>query len=428
MSIRSGPALVKDFIGFQFYLKRFVGFPEGATAPKTHRGDRVERGVLPNGASGNVRRHGRRDEATDRPYDVDLMSDIGKRKQDHIDLCATEDVGFRTKTTLFEHVRLVHDAMPDLHWDDVDTTLSLFGKTLRAPLFIAAMTGGTDEAGRINRELASIANERGYGFGLGSQRAMMKRPESTSSFAIRDVAKDVLLLGNVGVVQAREAGPDALRALVTAVGADALCVHMNPSMELVQPDGDRDFRGGIETMSALVRTLPCPVIAKETGAGLSRGVARRLFGAGVRHVDVSGAGGTSWVAVETKRAASANDEPSRVLGEALWDWGIPTAASVLEVSTVGFETVIATGGVKTGTEVAKAIVLGASAAGVARPVLVALREGGRAGAMAALDRIERELRAVMLLTGAKSLTELRKVRRIVTGELAAWASSADATT
>jgi len=354
------------------------------------------------------------------------MTDIGKRKQDHIELCATEDVGFRAKTPLFENVRLVHDACPDMHWDDVDTTLSIFGKTLRAPLFIAAMTGGTEEAGRINRELASLANERGYGFGLGSQRAMMRRPETTSSFAVRDVAKDVLLLGNVGVVQAREAGEDALRALVAAVGADALCVHMNPSMELVQPDGDRDFRGGVATIGALSRALPFPVVAKETGAGISRGLARRLAAAGVKNVDVSGAGGTSWVAVETKRAASANDEPSRVLGEALWDWGIPTAASVMEVAPVGFDHVIATGGVKTGTEVAKAIALGASAAGIARPVLVALREGGRAGAIAALDRIERELRAVMLLTGSRSLADLRSARRVVTGELAAWASSADA--
>ena len=354
------------------------------------------------------------------------MTDIGQRKQDHIELCATQDVGFREKTTLFEHVRLCHDACPDLAWDEIDTSVSVLGKTLRAPLFIAAMTGGTDEAGRINRELARIADERGYGFGLGSQRAMMKRPDTRGSFAVRDVAPNVLLLGNVGVVQARESGPDVLAKLAHDVGADALCVHMNPSMELVQPDGDRDFRGGIETMARLVRELPLPVVAKETGSGISRDVGRRLFAAGIRHVDVSGAGGTSWVAVETKRAAHAGDESSRVLGEALWDWGIPTAASVTEVAPIGFETVIATGGVKTGLEVAKALALGATAAGVARPVLVALREGGRDGALSALDRIERELRAIMLLTGSRNVAALRRTRRIVTGELAAW--MADVTT
>lgn len=351
------------------------------------------------------------------------MSDIGQRKQDHIELCATQDVGFREKTTLFECVRFVHDACPDLHVDDLDTSLTVFGKKLRAPLFIAAMTGGTDEAGRINRELARIADERGYGFGLGSQRAMMKRPESKGSFAVRDVAPNVLLLGNVGIVQARESGPARLETLAGDVGADALCVHMNPSMELVQPDGDRDFRGGTETYALLTRELKIPVIAKETGSGLSREVGRRLAEVGVRHVDVSGAGGTSWVAVETKRAEHVKDEGSRLLGEALWDWGIPTAASVAEVAPIGFETVIATGGVKTGLEVAKALALGATAAGVARPVLVALREGGREGALAALDRIERELRAVMLLTGSKNLASLRKARRVVYGELRTWLDS-----
>lgn len=352
------------------------------------------------------------------------MTDIGQRKQDHIELCATGDVGFREKTTLFEDVRLCHDACPDLHWDDVDTSVTVLGKRLRAPLFIAAMTGGTEEAGRINRELARIADERGYGFGLGSQRAMMKRPESRGSFAVRDVAPNVLLLGNVGIVQARESGPAALVKLVNDVGADALCVHMNPSMELVQPDGDRDFRGGIDTFKELARTLPFPVVAKETGSGLSSGVGRRLFNAGIRHVDVSGAGGTSWVAVETKRAAQMNDERSRVLGEALWDWGIPTAASVAEVAPLGFETVVATGGVKTGTEVAKALALGATAAGIARPVLVALKAGGRDAALLALDRIERELRAIMLLTGSRDVAALRRTRRIIRGDLAAWMASA----
>ncbi len=353
------------------------------------------------------------------------MTDIGQRKTDHIELCATADVGFRAETTLFECLRFVHDAAPELHWDDIDTTRVVLGKRLRAPLFIAAMTGGTEEAGRINRELASIAEARGYGFGLGSQRAMLKRPESRGSYAVRDAAPTALLLGNIGVVQARESGPEVLRALVRDVGADALCVHLNPAMELVQSDGDRDFRGGIATLARLVQELGVPVVAKETGCGLSREVGLRLAKAGVRHVDVSGAGGTSWVAVETKRAAAATDEDARALGEALWDWGIPTAASVAEVAGVGFETVIATGGVTSGLEVAKAIALGATAAGVARPVLRALREGGRAAASATLERIERELRAVMLLTGSQDLGALRRARRVVRGELGAWLSQSE---
>lgn len=352
------------------------------------------------------------------------MSTIGQRKADHLALCATDEVAFRSKSTLFEQVRLVHDALPDLDAADIDTRCTLLGKTLRAPIVIAAMTGGTDEAARVNRELSSIAEERGYGFGLGSQRAMHVRTGTAPTYAVRDVAPSTLVLGNLGVVQARAMTTAEIEALVRGVGADALCIHLNPAMELVQPGGDRDFRGGLETIARLVKELPCPVVVKETGCGLSRRVGERLRSVGVAHVDVSGAGGTSWVAVETKRAEASNDERARALGEALWDWGIPTAASVGLVAPLGFETVIATGGVMTGMDVARAIALGASAAGIARPALKALTAGGRAGALAFLDAVEAELRAVMLLTGSKDLDGLRRAPRIVGGELRMWLEQA----
>ena len=243
------------------------------------------------------------------------MSTIGDRKADHLALCAEDDVGFRGRTTLLECVRLVHDALPDLSLPDVDTSVTLLGKKLRAPILIAAMTGGTDEAGRINRELASIAEERGYGFGLGSQRAMHVRPGSTATYRVRDAAPSTLVLGNVGVVQARAMSTEEIRALCDGVGADALCVHLNPAMELVQPGGDRDFARGLETIARLASDLGVPVVVKETGCGLSPSVARRLRAAGVAHVDVSGAGGTSWVGVETKRAEAAGDERARVAWE-----------------------------------------------------------------------------------------------------------------
>lgn len=352
------------------------------------------------------------------------MSTIGQRKADHLALCATDEVAFRDKSTLFEQVRLVHDALPDLDFAELDTSCTVLGKKLRAPIVIAAMTGGTDEAARVNRELSSIAEERGYGFGLGSQRAMHVRTGTAPTYAVRDVAPSTLVLGNLGVVQARAMTTAEIEALVRGVGADALCIHLNPAMELVQPGGDRDFRGGLETIARLVKELPFPVIAKETGCGLSRRVGERLRSIGVAHVDVSGAGGTSWVAVETKRAEQAKDDRSRALGEALWDWGIPTAASVALVAPLGFDTVIATGGVMTGMDVARAIVLGASAAGIARPALKALTAGGRAGALAFFDAVEAELRAVMLLTGSKDLAALRRAPRIVGGELRIWLEQA----
>jgi isopentenyl-diphosphate delta-isomerase len=300
----------------------------------------------------------------------------------------------------------------------------VLGKTLRAPIVIAAMTGGTEEAARVNRELSSIAEERGYGFGLGSQRAMHMRSETVPTYAVRDGAPTTLVLGNIGVVQARAMSTADVLALARGVGADALCIHLNPAMELVQPGGDRDFRGGLDTIARLVRELPFPVVVKETGCGISSHVGKRLLAAGVRHIDVSGAGGTSWVAVETKRAEAVSDASARALGEAFWDWGIPTAASVGALAPLGFDTIIATGGVASGLDVARAIALGASAAGIARPALKALVAGGRAGATAFLRGIEDELRAVMLLTGSPNLAALRLTPRILGTELRAWLEKA----
>jgi isopentenyl-diphosphate delta-isomerase len=352
-----------------------------------------------------------------------MTSSIGDRKTDHITLCATGDVGFRTTGPLFDQMRLVHDALPDLDADAIDTSLTLFGKTLRAPIFIAAMTGGTEEAGRINRELASLAEERGIGFGLGSQRAMHVRQGVQDTYRVREVAPKTVILGNVGVVQAREMTTAEVRALADEVGADAVCVHLNPAMELVQPGGDRDFRRGLETIARLVAELGRPVVVKETGCGISPGVASRLLRVGARHVDVSGAGGTSWVGVETRRAAEQGDARGEALGQAFWDWGIPTAASIALLARLpspGLETLIATGGIATGLDVAKALALGATAAGIARPVLKALVTGGRSEAGELLDLIMAELRAAMLLTGSADLAALRCAPRVLGGDLSLW--------
>jgi isopentenyl-diphosphate Delta-isomerase len=351
------------------------------------------------------------------------MTTIGQRKADHLALCAEEDVGFHRASTLLECVHLVHDALPDMKLSDVDLSVTLFGKTLRAPIIIASMTGGTPESGRINRELASIAEERGYGFGLGSQRAMHVRPDAAESYRVREVAPTTLVLGNVGVVQARSMTTSEVGVLVHDVGADALCVHLNPAMELIQPGGDRDFGHGLDTLRRLARDLGVPVVVKETGCGISPAVGRRLRDVGIQHVDVSGAGGTSWVGVETRRASSAGERPAQVLGEAFWDWGIPTGASVALLAPLGFETIVATGGVATGLDVARAVALGASAAGIARPILRALMSAeGRAAALSQLDAIEAELRAAMLLTGCRSLAELRRVPRVILPPLSAWVS------
>lgn len=344
----------------------------------------------------------------------DKAPDIAQRKDDHIQLCLEEDVGFHTRTTLLEEVELVHDALPDLSLDDVDLTTSFAGKTLRAPLVIAAMTGGTARAEAINRDLAAVAEELGVGFAFGSQRPLLVRG-IRDGYRVRDVAPTTLVLGNIGVVQARETPTRLLREMLDEAGGDALCVHLNPAMEVVQPEGDRDFRGGLDTLARVHAELGKPVIAKETGCGLSRSVGERIAETGIGAVDVSGAGGTSWVAVEMLRAR----DDQRALGALFRDWGIPTAASVAQLDGLGLA-IVATGGVANGLDAARAIALGARCAGIARPFLAAQAQG-REALRAAVARTIQEIRIAHLLTGSRTPDDLRRKPLILGARLRRWA-------
>src|SRR5262245_47212792 len=315
------------------------------------------------------------------------------RKDDHLDLCAGDDVAFRGKTTLLEEVEILHDALPDRALEDVDLATDLLGKRLRAPLVVAAMTGGVERAEAINRGLAAAAEAEGVAFASGSQRPLLERGRREGYF-VRDAAPTVLLLGNVGLLAARETPAARLRALVRDTGVDALCVHLNPAMEAIQPEGSTDVRRGVETLRRLVAECPVPVVVKETGCGISRRVAERVASAGVRHVDVGGAGGTSWVGVEALRGS----DETRALGERFWDWGIPTAASVAQCSGLPLA-VIATGGIGDGLAAARAMALGAVAAGIARPFLRAWNDGGQDGVRAAMRRVASEVRLACWLAG-----------------------------
>jgi isopentenyl-diphosphate delta-isomerase len=342
------------------------------------------------------------------------VSDISARKADHLDLCASDEVAFKAKSTLLEQVQLVHDALPELATDEIDLSTPFVGKTLKAPVVIAAMTGGVDRAEQINRDLARVAEELGIAFGFGSMRPLLQHGIA-DGYQVRDVAPSATLLGNIGVVQAREASTQALADMVGTTGCDALCVHLNPAMEVVQPEGDDDFRGGLDTLQRLCEELPVPIIAKETGCGLSRGVGKRLVDRGVRWVDVSGAGGTSWVAVETLRARA----KTRRLGELYWDWGIPTAASVAQLSGLGLG-IVATGGVRHGLDIARAIALGATAGGMARNLLMAWNDGGYEGALQAGEELIDEIRLACLLTGSRRPTDLARAPLVLGSELSRW--------
>jgi len=341
---------------------------------------------------------------------------IAKRKADHLEVAASGRAEF-VKSTLLEHVHLVHQALPELAVDEIDLSTVLVGKRLAAPLVITGMTGGTPEAAAVNRDLARAAQDAGVALGLGSQRAMAEHPELAATYHIRDVAPDVVLLGNVGAVQALAMGPARVVALAAQIGADAIAIHLNPGQELIQDRGDRDFRGVRDAIARLVDASPVPVIVKETGCGLSAEAARTLIAAGVRTVDVAGAGGTSWVAVEAVRAAPGS--PAAALGAELWDWGIPTAVAVVGCARAGLD-VIASGGLRTGYDIARALALGARAGGMAAPMLRAQRAGGAAAVAALIAQVVAAIRAVCLLTGCRSVADLARAPRHLGAPLRAF--------
>lgn len=344
-----------------------------------------------------------------------MTEELERRKNQHLDLCLREAVEGPGTGTLFDCVHLVHDALPELSMDELDLSTTVLGRSLRAPLLVVGMTGGTQRAGVINRELAVAAQKHGVAFGVGSQRPMAARAEAAETYRVRDVAPDVVLFGNIGAQQIVELGVGRVRALFEGIEADGIFVHLNPAQELVQPGGDRSFVGCLDAIARLADVLGPRVWVKETGCGLSRRVAKRLVAAGVGGLDVSGAGGTSWTKVESLRASGVQ----QALGLELGGWGVPTAAAVRACAGLGVP-VVASGGVRSGTDVAKAIALGAALGGMALPFLKAQAAGGVEGVEQMLELVERGLKASMLLTGSGDLHALSKTPRMLSGDLPGW--------
>ena len=349
------------------------------------------------------------------------MTDIFQRKRDHIALCDTGPVHGADHHGLFEDLQLVHCAMPELSTAALDLSTRLLDHDLKAPLMVTGMTGGPPEAGEINRGVAAACAAAGVAFGVGSQRIITKADATADTFAVRTDAPGLVLFGNLGVNQIRDLGVDLAAELMRRIEADYLCVHLNPAQELAQPGGeaDSDFTMGYETIARLVEALDGKVVVKECGTGLSPSVVRRLHGVGVRAVDVSGSGGTSWVKVESLRASGVQAD----LGTLFQGWGIPTAAATALSAGIGPQ-IIASGGIGDPLQAAKALALGADVVGSARPVLQAFMAEGREGVDRFLDMMVRGLKMAMLLTGSRTPVELRLAPRVIGPRLQAWLDQA----
>ncbi|MFW9962728.1 MAG: type 2 isopentenyl-diphosphate Delta-isomerase [Candidatus Sifarchaeia archaeon] len=335
-----------------------------------------------------------------------------RRKIEHIEICLDEEVQCQ-RSTMFEDIEFVHNALPEIDKDSIDLTTNFFGLRANAPLVIAAMTGGHPKTKSINQRLASAAEELGLPIGVGSQRAAVEDPSLADTFTIvRESAPSVPVIANIGATHVDDA-PEAVRM----IDADILAIHLNPLQEAIQPEGDCNSVGALESIATIVDSVDIPVIIKETGAGISSDVAKRLEEVGVAGIDVGGVGGTSWAGVEYFRAQKEDDDLKAQLGLEFWDWGIPTALSVLMVLDSTELDVIATGGIRSGLDIAKALALGSTAAGIAQPLLRQAVHGSSLDVVVELERFLEGLAVAMYLTGSQKVEDLSSKQLILSGKL-----------
>lgn len=333
------------------------------------------------------------------------MAETQIRKADHLRICIEEDVQCRETTNGLELYRFKHCCLPELNRDEIYITTTFFGKKLAAPLLISSMTGGTEQAGKINYRLAEVAQTYKIAMGVGSQRVAIENPQVAETFAVRSVAPDILLFANLGAVQLNyEYGIEECLRVIDLLKADALILHLNPLQECVQTKGDTNFRGLLAKIATLCKNLPVPAIAKEVGNGISAEMAQKLIEAGVAAIDVAGAGGTSWSKVESERA---QDAMQRRLGATFADWGLPTAECIRSIRAIAPNVpLIASGGLRNGLEIAKAIALGADIAGLAWPFLQAAAESEEA-LHALVKVLMAEITTVLFCTGNPTLSNLK---------------------
>lgn len=329
---------------------------------------------------------------------------IKDRKKDHVDLTTSGDVDYQIPTG-FENYYFVHNALPEINVEDVSTKVAFLDRTFSFPLFISSMTGGYTDAGAVNAIIAEFCEEHNLPFGVGSQRVMLEDPDTISSFSVvREKAPTAFIASNIGGAQLVGGMPkEKLKLLIDSIEADAVIVHLNPLQELMQPEGDRNFSGIERGINQLCRDTSLPVIVKETGAGISAEVGKRLLDAGVKVIDVAGAGGTSWAKVENERASNKNPD------NRFNDWGIPTLECVMQLANLKnkhkFE-LIASGGIRSSQDIAKTMCFGANFSASAQPVIKAVVANGYDGLEQLYQRWKKELITILTLLGCKRPSEL----------------------
>ncbi|WP_342306467.1 type 2 isopentenyl-diphosphate Delta-isomerase [Methanolobus sp. ZRKC5] len=341
-----------------------------------------------------------------------MIMSTSRRKIEHLELCASSPVESRKIGPGFKDVMLVHRALPEMDMDEIDLSVRFLEKEINAPFMIASITGGHPDTKPVNAALAEAAEELGIGIGVGSQRAAIEDPLQEESFSIvRDKAPSAFVYGNIGAAQIREYGVEGVEKIIEMIDADAIAIHLNFLQEAIQPEGDRDASGALETIKEIC-SLAVPVIIKETGAGISHEDALLLKDAGASAIDVGGVGGTSWSGVEVYRARERKDLESELLGELFWDFGIPTVPSIVECSV--FLPVIATGGIRTGLDIAKSLALGASVASAALPfVEPALK--GKDEVVSSIQHMLNELKVAMFLCGYQDVKDLHLAPTVISG-------------
>lgn len=335
---------------------------------------------------------------------------INQRKTEHIDICLNEFVEGVDKTTGLEGISFIHKALPEIDFNEIDLTSEFLGKKVTAPFLVSSMTGGSELAANINHNLAKAAEEKGWAFALGSTRALLESDSHKESFMVRSSAPSVPLIANLGAVQLNYGyGVDACREIIEKTDADSLVLHLNSLQEVVQDGGDLNFKDLLPKIKELTEAIEQPIGVKEVGFGIDGETAKKLSEAGIAYIDVAGAGGTSWSQVEKLRT---EDPLRKAAAEAFNSWGIPTKECIVSVKkhTTNIP-VIASGGMKTGLDAAKAITLGADMVGFARQLLQAATESVEA-VIRQMDQLELELKMTMFGIGVKSIDELQATNRI----------------